>query len=190
MAFRVLFVCTGNVCRSPAAELIFARAAAGHDIASASAGTNGLTGRGVDGPTAYALREIGIDPSGHAGQRLTAGLITAADLVLTATTEHRSAVVQQVPLAFRRTFTLREFARLGAHLDPVEGEIAPDVLRRRVAQVAEQRGLVEPGEPGVDDIGDPFGERLEVAQACVADVLAAVTDVAAALGLSPADVTA
>ncbi len=120
MSFRVLFVCTGNVCRSPAAELLFARAAVGYDIASASAGTNGLTGHGVDDPTAYALKEIGVDPSRHVAQRLTPALMNAADLILTATTEHRSVVVQQMPLGFRRTFTLREFARLGAELDPLD----------------------------------------------------------------------
>lgn len=188
--FRVLFVCTGNVCRSPAAELLFARAAAGQDIASASAGTSGLTGHGVDEPTAYALRERGIDSSRHVGQRLTPGLVNAADLILTATTEHRSAVVQQTPLAFRRTFTLREFARLGAELGPLENEIGPEALRRRVGQVAEQRGQVEAAEPGGDDIGDPFGETLEIAQACVAAIEETITGVVAALGMTSAQVAA
>lgn len=190
MAFRVLFVCTGNVCRSPAAEFAFARAAAGHDIASASAGTNGLTGRGVDEPTAYALREIGIDSSQHVAQRLTPGLIGAADLILTATTEHRSIVVQQTPLAFRRTFTLNEFARLGAGLGPIDGELTPDTLRRRVAEVAEQRGWIDPAPPGADDIGDPFGESLDVARACVAAIAETIPGVIAALGLSAARVAA
>jgi protein-tyrosine phosphatase len=183
VSFRVLFVCTGNVCRSPAAELLFARAAVGPDIASASAGTTGLTGRGVDKPTAYALGELGIDSSRHVAQRLTAGLTNAADLILTATTEHRSAVVQQTPLAFRRTFTLREFARLGADLGPLSGASDPDVLRKRVAEVADQRGWVETAEPGGDDIGDPFGAGLEVAQACVAELVETVGGVIAALGL-------
>ena len=190
MSFRVLFVCTGNVCRSPAAELLFARAALGHDIASASGGTTGLTGRGVDAPTAYALKELGIDPSRHVAQRLTPGLMNAADLILTATTEHRSAVVQQVPLAFRRTFTLREFARLGTNLAPIDGVIDPDVLRKRVAEVAEQRGWVDPAEPGADEIGDPFGEDVEVARTCVAQIAHTVTGVVRALGLPTATAAA
>lgn len=185
MSFRVLFVCTGNVCRSPAAELLFARAAVGHDIASASAGTAGLAGRSVDGATAYALKEIGIDASRHVAQRLTPALMNAADLILTATTEHRSVVVQHMPLGFRRTFTLREFARLGAELDDLDA-VDPDVLRRRVAAVAEQRGWVEPAEPGADEIGDPYGADLEVARACVAQIAESVTAVINALGLATA----
>lgn len=184
MSFRVLFVCTGNVCRSPAAEYLFARAAAGNDIASASAGTGALTGHGVDQPTACALQELGIDATHHVGQRLTPGLVNAADLILTATIEHRSTVVQQAPLAFRRAFTLREFARLGASLEAIDGLVDADVLRKRVAEVADQRGWVDPAEPGADDIGDPFGERLEVAQECVAQIAEAVTGVATALGLA------
>lgn len=187
MSFRVLFVCTGNVCRSPAAELVFARSAVGYDIASASAGTSGLTGRGVDEPTAYALKEIGVDPSRHVAQRLAPGLVNAADLILTASTDHRSTIVQQTPLAFRRTFTLREFARLGADLEPISGDVDANALRRRVGQVAEQRGWVDPAEPGADDIRDPFGERLEVAQACVAEIVETVGGVIAALGLPAAE---
>jgi protein-tyrosine phosphatase len=184
VSFRVLFICTGNVCRSPAAELLFARAAVGHDIASASAGTTGLTGRGVDGPTAYALKERGIDPSRHVAQRLTLGLINAADLILTATTEHRSVVVQQSPMAFRRTFTLREFARLGIELRPLTAVADPDVLRKRVTEVAEQRGWVEAAEPGQDDVADPFGAGLEVAETCVVQIAETMTGVIAALGLA------
>jgi protein-tyrosine phosphatase len=183
MSFRVLFICTGNVCRSPAAEMLFARAASGHDIASASAGTNGLTGHGVDGPTEYALKEIGIDPSRHVAQRLTPGLMNAADLILTATTDHRSVVVQQTPLAFRRTFTLREFARLGTDLGAISGLVDADVLRKRVAEVAEQRGWVDPAGPGEDDIGDPFGADVDVARTCVAQIAQTVTGVISALGL-------
>lgn len=186
MTFRVLFVCTGNVCRSPAAQLIFAQRAAGHDIAHASAGTFGLVDHEVDAPTALVLKEIGIDPSTHSGRRLSPAVIRGADLVLTATTEHLAAVVREVPDSFRRTFTMREFARLGADLELLDAQPTSDDLRERVVDVAEQRGHVDPPEPGQDDIGDPFGAGPDVARACVLQIEDVVEDVVQALGLRTA----
>lgn len=183
MPFSVLFVCTGNVCRSPAAELLFARHARGYDIALASAGTGGLTGRGVDEPTALALIELGVDPSHHVARRLDPGLVDTADLILTADTDHRSVILRESPEAFRRTFTVREFARLGAELDLLVAVPVPDVLRERVTDIAQQRGWVQPPEAGGDDIGDPYGAGLDVAKACVADVASAVDAVTTVLGL-------
>lgn len=184
MALRVLFVCTGNVCRSPAAQLIFARFAAGNEIACASAGTSGLTGRGVDEPTAYVLKELGVDPTGHVAQRITPGLIEAADLILTATEEHRASVVRERPMAFRKTFTIREFARLGAELPPFAQRPDAAELIARIGTVAGRRGQVDAPLPGGDDIGDPFGAGLEVARTCVHGIRADLGGVIQALGLS------
>lgn len=181
--FSVLFVCTGNICRSPAAELLFRPRVAALPVTVGSAGTSGLSGHDVDRPTAFALRELGIDPSPHAARRLTTDMVAAASLILTATTAHRSVVVQAEPLAFRRTFTIREFARLGAHLPPLAEPPTAETLRARVAEVADQRGIVEPGLPGSDDIGDPLGGGLDVARATVAEIDAALDGVARALGL-------
>jgi low molecular weight protein-tyrosine phosphatase len=181
--FSVLFVCTGNICRSPAAELLFRARTAGLPITATSAGTAGLSGHDMDAPSAFALREIGLDPSGHVARRLAPAMIGAADLVLTADSGHRSTVVQSEPLAFRRTFTMREFARLGADLGGLELPPTRAELRARVALVAEQRGWVEPAAPGEDDIGDPFGAGIDVARATVHTLSSAVDGVLAALGL-------
>jgi protein-tyrosine phosphatase len=181
--FGVLFVCTGNICRSPAAELLFRARLDSLPVRVSSAGTSGLSGHDVDAPTAYALRERGIDPSPHAARRLTADMIAAADLILTAETAHRSVVVQAEPLAFRRAFTIREFARLGAGLPELAEDPSPRALRMRVAEVADQRGQVEPGAPGSDEIGDPIGAGLDVARVTVARIDAALDGVARALGM-------
>lgn len=181
--FGVLFVCTGNICRSPAAELLLRARLGSLPVAVRSAGTSGLSGHDVDAPTAFALRERGIDASPHAARRLTADMIAAADLILTAETAHRSVVVQSEPLAFRRAFTIREFARLGAELPPLAGNPTPGALRARVAEVAEQRGRIDPGAPGADEIGDPIGAGLDVARATVAMIDQALDGVVRALGL-------
>jgi protein-tyrosine phosphatase len=188
VAFRVLFVCTGNICRSPMAErLLLSRLGSQDAVLVESAGTAALVGWPMDAPSATALRELGGDPSGHAGQRLSAEQVRAADLVLTAETAHRSAVLALEPMAFRRTFTMREFARLGAGLAPLATPPGPEVLRARVAAVADQRGQAEPAEPGADDVGDPFGAAIETARGCAAQIAQAVDGVLAALGLRGAD---
>lgn len=183
MSFSVLFVCTGNICRSPAAELIFRARTEGLPITASSAGTSGLSGHDMDAPSALAVRELGLDASGHVARRLTTDLVSSTDLILTADSGHRSIILQAEPLVFRRTFTMREFARLGADFAAVDDAPTPETLRARVAQVADQRGQVEPGPPGSDEVGDPLGGGLEVARATVAMIDAAVDGVLYALGV-------
>jgi protein-tyrosine phosphatase len=138
----------------------------------------------MDGPSAVTLRELGGDPDGHSAQRLTAHLLARADLILTAERSHRSVVVQADPLAFRRAFTIREFARLGATLDRIEGPLTPQGLRRRVAEVAAQRGMVASVTPEVqDDIGDPFGGTLDDARVCGRQISEGIDAVISTLGL-------
>jgi protein-tyrosine phosphatase len=186
VVFSALIVCTGNICRSPAAEMLLRARLGERSIAVSSAGTSGLSGHDMDAPSARAVREFGVDPSDHVARRLTAAMVAAADLVLTADAEHRSIIVQAQPLVFRRAFTLREFARLGAELPALDGDPGLAALRERVAAVAEQRGRIEAGAPGSDDIGDPFGAGFEVARNTVQAVSAAVDGVIHALGIRAA----
>ncbi|MBE7189341.1 hypothetical protein [Jatrophihabitans endophyticus] len=186
MPFSVLFVCTGNICRSPMGERLFAARTHGYDraeIIATSAGTNGLTGYPMDLPSASVLREFGGDPEGHSARRVeTADL--DADLVLTATRDHRSALLRIAPLAFRRTFTMREFGRLGSGLAEPADPPDEDGLRARVREVAAQRGFaVPPDDPALDDIGDPYGGSMELTRLAGRQVDDAVDAAIRALGL-------
>ncbi len=181
MSFVVLFVCTGNICRSPVAERLFNARVLGAAVA-VSAGTHAMTGWPIDGPSALALRELGVEPGGHAAQPVTPELTDGADLILTATTEHRSKLVQTAPLLFRKTFTLREFARLGTALEPAHAPLNPDGMRRRVTEIADQRGQAAAPAPGGDEIGDPYGAERAVARSCAAMISAAIDAALSALG--------
>lgn len=150
----------------------------------ASAGTGALVGYGIDGPSGLVLKDYGVNPDGHFARALTREIVHSADLVLTAESSHRTIVLNAEPALFRRTFTMREFARLGVNLGPIIGPPSDDeLLRERVAKVSAQRGWVQPPEGGVDEIGDPYGAGLDMARMIGEQISTAVDGVIAGLGL-------
>jgi protein-tyrosine-phosphatase len=182
--FRVLVVCSGNVCRSPLAErLLRARldrelGADAAGFAVSSAGTTAVVDAPMDPRAAAVARALEADPDGFRARDVDADQVIAADLVLTATREHRGAVLRLHPAAHRYTFTLREFGRLSATVPP---EALPDLdpvhrARALVAAVSGRRGLHRAVRPEDDDIPDPVG-AVEAVHATVgrsiADALAA-----------------
>lgn len=81
---RVVFVCSGNICRSPSAELMFARMAsdAGVAVAVRSRGTHAKPGEEIDPGTAAVLRRAGLDPSAHRAAQFTGADALWADVVV------------------------------------------------------------------------------------------------------------
>ncbi|MEV6980524.1 hypothetical protein AB0M95_04595 [Sphaerisporangium sp. NPDC051017] len=161
--FRLLFVCTGNICRSAIAER-YTRAVLGacSPVVVESAGVRAVSGRPMTRRAARVLEKLGGDPSGFASRRLTSRMVEEADLILTATTAHRGLVVQGRPRIAGRVFTIVEFGALtGAVLarprSAVEIAQAGDPARRAHALLARARplrGLVRVEAP---DVPDPFG---------------------------------
>ena len=154
--FDLLFVCTGNICRSPTAHLIAAAKLPTEHVRVHSAGTYGLQGYPVEPAAARLLEREGIGCASFAASRLDKDAIDAADLVLGMTREHRTAVVTLAPKALPKTFTLRELARLGAHVPEVPGDDPAERARALVAAAAAQRGKVW-AQPEQDDVADPYG---------------------------------
>ena len=161
--FSILFVCTGNICRSPLAELLLRRSINTPEITAYSAGTQALVGHQMPEIQQGIATELGAeDPEAHRAQQLTLQHVEDADLILAMEREHRSEAVRLSPRALRRTFTLRELARI-AELVPDEdlvfddGNNLVDNLRVLVEAAAVNRGLAVPFEnPSDDDVFDPY----------------------------------
>ncbi len=150
-AYRVLVVCVGNVCRSPLGErLLAARLGDGFEVSSAGVGA--LVGEPMDHEAAAHLARLGGSAEGFAARQLTEAVVRGSDLVLTATKEVRARVLQESPVALRRTFTLRELAALvdvvGAHDDPAALVAAAGRERSRAA--IEDYDVADPYRRGED----------------------------------------
>lgn len=158
--FRVLFVCTGNICRSPMAELMLRQGLGdrAEEIVVASAGTAGLVDVPMEPFAVEVLRDRGIDGTGFRSKGLQAFMVESADLVLTATRDHRAAAATLSPRSVRRLFTIREFDRLTSALDASALPAGDPAARARalVEAAAGQRGLVRADKPRDDDVIDPY----------------------------------
>src|SRR5437016_629807 len=106
----VLFVCTGNVCRSPMAEGIFRRAVEGRgDFRVVSAGLGAVDGHPPSPYAVQAVKELGIDIAGQRSRMLTPELVQQADFIFGMTHSHIDTVGLLYPQAVEKTFLLREF---------------------------------------------------------------------------------
>jgi protein-tyrosine phosphatase len=163
--FRILYVCTGNICRSPLAERLTRHELArrlGPDVGLIevdSAGTRALTGQPMYADAARVLTAAGGEPTGFVARMLQAELVGGADLILTASRRHRAAVARLEPTASRRTFTIREFGLLAAAVDRAELPDGDSVTRLRAAVelACSHRGHVRADDPDGDDVPDPYG---------------------------------
>ncbi|MCK8677454.1 arsenate reductase/protein-tyrosine-phosphatase family protein [Streptomyces lichenis] len=170
--FRILHVSTGNVCRSPITERL-TRHALVHRLGSPngdtaggliveSAGTWGHEGAPMEANAEAVLADFGADASGFTGRELLDEHVIRADLVLTATRDHRAQVISMGHSAGLRTFTLKEFTRLVRAIDPAtlpdprqEGMV--ERARALVRAAAALRGWLLAPSAEADEVNDPYG---------------------------------
>ncbi|WP_093291103.1 low molecular weight protein arginine phosphatase [Thermoactinomyces sp. DSM 45892] len=108
---RILFVCTGNTCRSPMAEALLRNLSKEFHInlEVRSAGTHAYDGMQASEHSIMALQEKGIDHD-HRSQAITSELIHWSDLILTMTVGHQSILGQMFPEANEKIYTLKNLA--------------------------------------------------------------------------------
>ena len=158
---NVLFVCTGNICRSPIAEGLFRRLVGNRkDIEVASAGVHAVRGQP---PSLYAVQVCeadGVNISDQRSQPLTADLVERATHIFAMTGTHLETIHMLFPHGAEKTFLLREFEEPGATCwrdvpDPIGmgREVYEDCARTiknalpSVLAFVEQSALVPPGAP-------------------------------------------
>ncbi len=185
---HVLVVCTGNICRSPLLERILQSALddrwGSGAVSVRSAGTMGLQGSAMDERARAQLGLFGGDGAGFVARRLTPAMVAGADLVLTATREHRALVAQAHPRALRYAFTYRDFADLSAHLEEADLPTAadgPTWVREITATVAACRGRRATLPPADADVVDPYGRQDHVYETMSSQIRTATPSVVRAL---------
>ena len=144
----ILFVCTGNICRSPIGERVLTGLAgrAGVPVTSTSAGVGALNGQPIHPHASAVLIENGYDAAGFESRYLRPPMLVESDLVLCMSREHRAAAQQMAPARWKRVFTLTEFAAL------CDLGALPEIIAGR--------GRLDPNSDLLD-IVDPMGRPRE-----------------------------
>ena len=167
MSFKILVVCIGNVCRSAQAERLLEfrlgrlLGPRRDEVSVSSAGVRAMVGYPMDASSERELTRLGATAEGFESTQLTTSAVAEADLVLTATKDLRSRVLQESPGALKRTFTLLEFAAL------TDGS-TPSSPKDLVAGAADRRSSAQLDDY---DIADPIGasDRVHAQVAAVID---------------------
>lgn len=167
---RVLFVCTGNTCRSPmAAAILKHKANDRYDVKSA--GLFALNGQPAQPHALAVLHDNNIEFK-HSSRQLTSELVDWADIILTMTENHKHALIQQFPKSLDKVETLKGYLAFQEQWDQWKEARADYELKKAIVD-NESRALDEEAQKefqhayeriqqlekssGSMDIVDPFG---------------------------------
>ena len=188
MSFRILTVCTGNICRSPTAALLLTEALSPYvDVEVISRGTKALIGQSMPIQAQQLIDGQRTDPSLHTARQVDEESVITADLILTMAREHRRSVVSAYPTTLRRAFTLREFAAVTRQTaadflaNPTRqgSETVEERMREGIAFAASMRGTIPPPSSSSEfDVVDPYGRPDDIYRASFEEIRPAVDQTA------------
>jgi protein-tyrosine phosphatase len=174
--FRILTVCTGNICRSPLAERLLQH---GLDQLAPgayrvdSAGTGALVGAAMEPHIEGFVRVLGASADNFSARQLTAAILAEQDLVLALTRRHRSRIMELHPGMLKKAFTLRELARLLPQVQTHRGA-APRERWEAVIPLALRARSLHGHNPEEDDVVDPYGRGDDVYEQTRREIMPAV----------------
>ncbi len=177
---KVLFVCTGNICRSPMGELLFPHFFHTSGIETDSAGTQGLIDSPIDPSSAKLMALDGIDSSQFRSKRLTPQLAMSSDLILCFTEHQRKKIVALIPRVRNKTFLLSDFANLCRYFNE-HHLLKGDTLEDRLMEVEYNASMVRHVVPTAEDIADPYRKDFSAFQTVHDQIVYAIADIADAL---------
>ncbi|NIM02868.1 low molecular weight protein arginine phosphatase [bacterium] len=136
---KILFVCTGNTCRSVIAQGLLKKMLSAEgikDVKVDSAGTAALSSYGIYGILEKVLKEEDIEISNHNPTQVTPQMVKDADLILVMERKHKQAILEMAPEAEDRVFLLKEFAGEKENLDIPDPIGHPEeVYRKRLEEI-------------------------------------------------------
>ncbi len=147
---KVLTVCTGNICRSPAMEFSLERAW-GDDAAVSSGGTMAATGWHVPAPMREAEEAAGLTVPEHDPAQLDVAMIEAQDLVLVAARSHKEWIERHVGAVPTNTFLLTEAAALATIARRPVGDSRSDRIRTAASLLSAARSMDDAQHSDIDD---------------------------------------
>ena len=167
--FRVVFVCTGNRCRSPYAARLLTRLTEGLPVIVTSVGTLDSPGQPSPAELISIAAGGGLDLSTHEAVPMQLNSLAGTDLVIGFSFDHISNAVVNGGASRKVTFLLPELTRLlEERPQPVEHDDVVSYARALIAAADERRG----DDPTMSDaeVADPFGGRRKAYEAMVEEV--------------------
>lgn len=117
MIKNILFVCTGNICRSPMAEYILRTRVDDKKINVSSAGTHALVAYPADSAVLHVMQSKGLDLSLHRARQINESLIDNSDLILTMSSEQKKYLEKYYLNACGKVFRIGEWSEFDV-MDP------------------------------------------------------------------------